>query len=224
MYNYNKSVLSLYDPTKLAIHAILRLEDDIISKCGPNVKKSVSFDDVVHFNDEENMVTYIDFDCGITFLHETPTKIRQIDRERNYLSRPCEKSHCTPSKDQHTCCSDEQHSSNIFLNPCNLRDMVRAALMSLNHTNDTFSMFNQYTQPTTQQPKTDSFPLFSSLRMMDSKRKRLRVSFAFFQRNYLQDGRVNETVATVEELSHLWKPVAMDGVPPFVMNYNCIEV
>ena len=57
---------------------------------------------------------------------------------------------------------------------------------------------------------------------MDSKRKGLRVSFAFFRRNYLQDGRVNETVATVEEFSDLWNPGAMDGAQPFVMNCNCI--
>ena len=65
MYNYNKSVLSPYDPTKLAIHSILRPEDDLISKCCPTLKKAVSFDDVVHFIDEENMVTFVDFDCGI---------------------------------------------------------------------------------------------------------------------------------------------------------------
>ena len=57
---------------------------------------------------------------------------------------------------------------------------------------------------------------------MGSKKKWLRVSFAFFQRNYLPDGRVNETVATVEELSDLRKPGAIDGIPPFVMNCNCI--
>ena len=33
---------------------------------------------------------------------------------------------------------------------------------------------------------------------------------------------MNETVATVEELSDLWKPVARDGIRPFVMNCNCI--
>ena len=31
-----------------------------------------------------------------------------------------------------------------------------------------------------------------------------------------------ETVAKVEELSNLWKPRAMDGTPPFVVNRNCI--
>ena len=76
--------------------------------------------------------------------------------------------------------------------------------MSLNHTNDTYSTFNQYPQPTTQQPRADSYPLFSSLRLMNSKSKGLHVSFAFFQRNYLADGRMNETVAKVEELSDLW--------------------
>ena len=224
MYNYKKSVLSHYDPTKLEIHSVLRPEDDPMSNCGPNVKKTVSFDDVVHIIDEENMVTYVDFDSGITFLPGTPTKFRQINRERNYISRSCEKPQCIPSNDQHTCSVDEQHSSNIFLNPYNLWDMVPAALMPLNHTNDTYYTFNQYPQPTTQQPRTDSNPVFSSLRTMNSKRKGLRVSFAFFQRNQLQDGRVNETVATVEELSGLWKPGEMDGVPPFVMNCICIRV
>ena len=128
MYNYNKSVLSPYDPTKLAIHSILRPEDDLISNCGPNVTETVSFDDVVHFIDEEKIVTYVDFDCGITFFLETPTKIRQINQERNYFSRSCEKPQCIPSNDQHICSVDEQHSSNIFLNPYNLWNMVPLAL------------------------------------------------------------------------------------------------
>ena len=85
-----------------------------------------------------------------------------------------------------------------------------------------YSMSNHYPQPTTHQPKKDSNSVFSSLRRMDSQRKGLRVSFAFFQQNYLTDGRLNETVATVEVFSDLWKPGAMDGIPPFVMNCNCI--
>ena len=103
MNNYNKSGLSPYDPTKVAILSILRPEDDLISNCGPNVKKTISFDDVLHFSDEENIVTYVDFDCGITFLPETPTKTRQTKRERNYISRSCAKHQCIPSNDQHVC-------------------------------------------------------------------------------------------------------------------------
>ena len=114
MYNYNKSVLSPCDPTKLAVLSILRPEDDLISNCGPNFKKTVSFYDVVHFIDVENVVTFVHLDCGITFFRETPTKIRQINRERIYISRPCETPQCIPSNDQHNCVVVEQHSSNTF--------------------------------------------------------------------------------------------------------------
>ena len=97
------------------------------------------------------MVNYVDFDCGITFFPKNPTKVRQINREENYISRSCEKPQCIPTIEQHICVVDKQHSSNIFLNPYNLWDLVPAALMSLSHTNGTYSMFNQYPQPTTQQ-------------------------------------------------------------------------
>ena len=84
---YNKNQASPFDPTKLGIHSILRQEDDLLSNCGQNFKKNVSFDDIVPFIDEENIVTYVDFDSGITFYPETPIKVRQINRERKYLSR-----------------------------------------------------------------------------------------------------------------------------------------
>ena len=69
----------------------------------------------MHFIDEENIVIYQDFDCGITFYLEAPTKIRQINRERNYFSRSCEKPKCITSSDQHNCFIDEQHNSNNLL-------------------------------------------------------------------------------------------------------------
>ena len=144
MCSYNKTQISTYDPTKLAIHSILRPQDDLISDCGQYFKKTVSFDDIVNFIDEEDIVTYVDFDCGISFYPETPTKIRQINRERNYFSRCCEQPKCIPGNNQHNCSIDEQHSSNISLNAYNFWDIVPAALMSLKHTNDRYSMSNQY--------------------------------------------------------------------------------
>ena len=102
--------------------------------------------------------------------------------------------------------------------------MALATLMPLNHTNDTCCIPKQYPQPTTHQPRTDSYPVLSSVRTLDSKRKGLRVSFVFFQRNNLPYGRVNEAVATVEELSDIWEPGARDGIRPFVTNFDCIQV
>ena len=89
-------------------------------------------------------MTYVELDCGITFYPETPTKIRQINREPNYISRYCEKPKCILDNNRYNCSIDEQHSSNIFLKPYNFCDMVPAALMSLNHTIDRHSRSNQY--------------------------------------------------------------------------------
>ena len=117
MCSYKKTQGSPYDPTKLAIYAILSPEGHLISNCGQNFRKIVAFEDIMHFVDEENTVTYVDFDCGITFYPETPKKIRQINRERNYISRSYEKSKCIPSNDQHNCFIDEQYNAKIFLSP-----------------------------------------------------------------------------------------------------------
>ena len=46
-----------------------------------NFKNILSFDDFVHFTDEELIMSYVDFDCGITFYIETPTK-NQTDHRR----------------------------------------------------------------------------------------------------------------------------------------------
>ena len=81
MYNYSKPVLSPYDPAKLKFHSISLPEDDIISNWGLNVKKTVSFDDVVHFIDKEDIVTYVKFGCGVAFYPETPQKlVRSIEK------------------------------------------------------------------------------------------------------------------------------------------------
>ena len=102
MCSHNETQVSLYDPRKLAIHSILRPEDDLLSNRGQNFEKTVSFDGILHVIDE-NIVTYVDFHCGFTFYHETPKKIRQINRERNYISRSCEKPHGIPSNEQQNC-------------------------------------------------------------------------------------------------------------------------
>ena len=195
------------------MHSILRPEDDLISNCGPNVKKTVSFGDVVHFTDDVNIVTYVDFDCGIPFLPETPTKIRQINRERNYISRSCEKPQCIASNNQHFCPVDEQHSSNIFRTPYILRIMSPAAL--------TLCPISTLNQQLTNLEQTHIRCSFHCERST-VKGRDCASALHSFQELFFSDGRVNETVATVEELSDLWKPGAMDGVPPFMVKCNCI--
>ena len=71
MWSWNKNQVSTYDPSKLPIYSILRQEDDLVSKCGHNCNKKVSFDDFVHFIDEQNIVTFEEFDSDITLLLST---------------------------------------------------------------------------------------------------------------------------------------------------------
>ena len=65
MCSYNKTQVSPCDPTKIAIYSILRPEDDLISNCGQKLKKFVTFDDIVHLIDKENIVTYENLDCAL---------------------------------------------------------------------------------------------------------------------------------------------------------------
>ena len=157
-----------------------------------------------------------------TFYTEAPTKVGQINRERKNISRSCKNSKRSPINEHHNRSIDKEHTSKSFLKTNNVRDMGLAALMTLNHTFDRDSTSHQYPQTTTHQPRTDFYPLFSSLWPMNSKRKGLRVNFAFFPRNYIPGGQVNDTVASAKELDDLWKPGAMDGAPRPVMNCNCI--
>ena len=59
MSSYKKIQDSPYDPTKVVIHSSFCPEVDPISNSGHNFKETVSFDDKVHFIDEENIVTYV---------------------------------------------------------------------------------------------------------------------------------------------------------------------
>ena len=74
--------------------------------------------------------------------------------------------------------------------------MDPAAQILLNYTTDRVSMSIQYLHTTTHQPRTFLYPVFSSLGPMDSERRELCISFAFFQKDYSPHGRVNQTVAT----------------------------
>ena len=91
-------------------------------------RETVSFDDIVHFIDENNVATYVDFDCGNTFYTETPTKMRKINRKRNHISKTCEKPKTIRSNDQHKCSIDEEQNYLVYLNPYSFWDMVPAAL------------------------------------------------------------------------------------------------
>ena len=130
---------------------------------------------------------------------------------------------CISGNEQHKFSIDKENLSCIFLSRYKLWDMDREALMSFNHTTDRDSTSNQYPQTTTHQTKADSYPVFSSLWSKNGTWMTLYVNCAVFLRNISPDGRVNGTIAKVEELSDPWQPGTMYKVPPFVMNSSWIQ-
>ena len=91
MYRCKDTHDSPYHLTKLAIHSFLRPEAVSRSKYGQISYEMVYFDDIVHFIDEDNNVTFVDFDCGFTFHTEAATKVGQINQKRKNICRLCEK-------------------------------------------------------------------------------------------------------------------------------------
>ena len=142
MYSYKKTEDSPYDPAKLEIPSILGPEIDPRSTSGRNLKQTVSNDDIVQCIDENNIVTCVDFHRGITFFTGASEKVGQINQETRNISRSCEKPKCIPNNDHDSCSIDEENSSDIFLNPYNLRHMDSAALMAFIHSTVRDSMFH----------------------------------------------------------------------------------
>ena len=217
----NKTQVSPCDPIKLATHSTLRPKDDLISNCGQNFNKTISFDNILNFIDEENIVTSVDIGCGIFFYTGTPKKSDRSTEDGFIFPVTVENPSAFPAVINIIVLL----MSSIPLFSFWTRTIYETWFQQLLCHSTTLminSMSNQFLELTTHRPRTGSCPIFSSSWTMDSNRKGLPVSFAFFQRTYLPDGRVNETVATAEELSNLWKPGAMDGIPPIVMNCICI--
>ena len=72
------------------LHFFRCLEVNPICNCGVIFKKTISFDDMVHFINDDNAVTYVVFDCCTTLYPEATVNVQNIKWERMKLSRSCE--------------------------------------------------------------------------------------------------------------------------------------
>ena len=92
---------------------------------------TVSFDDIMPFFDEKNIVTYVEFDCSFIFHQESRMNIKNIQRYQTILFRPVEKPKCITISDYHICFLDEGHTTNIFLDPYKICDKNRPTFLLL---------------------------------------------------------------------------------------------
>ena len=68
----------------LEFYSFLCPETEFISNSDRPFKKTIFFDSV-NFIDEENIVTYVAYDCGNVFHTDAPTGIGHINRDRKTL-------------------------------------------------------------------------------------------------------------------------------------------
>ena len=128
-----------YCPTNLAIHSNFYPEVENKSICLNISKKTVSFDDMVHGIDGDELVTHVVFNGGKTFCLWI----------RSYQPK------CITSDDQFNFSNDDEHTSNIILDNYNFLDMCPTAPFPLTHTSDRDFMTIQNPRISTHPHKTD---------------------------------------------------------------------
>ena len=102
--NYNATRDSPHDRKKLQSCSILHPEVDRKEICGC-LKTTISFDDMVHYIDAENILTFVDFECCIFFYSKASTRFKCIDRKWENNSGSFENLKCIPSSDELFCFS-----------------------------------------------------------------------------------------------------------------------
>ena len=126
---------------------------------------------------DDNIVAYVDFGGGTTFNHEAARKLERIKRERKIFPVPLKLPSAYQVKITTPVFFYERYTSN---DPYKLWDMFLTALFTINSTPDKDLMTLQHVQKSTHKIYTDLIAVFSSLRLIDKKRKGLQVNFAFF--------------------------------------------
>ena len=74
IFNINSAKDYAFDPTELAIHSILRHEVNFIPNCGCIFNKTVPFDNMVCFIDEDNLMSYVSLVFGKNLHPEASRK------------------------------------------------------------------------------------------------------------------------------------------------------
>ena len=117
MFKQSTTGYSLYDPKDLTIYAVWCPEVIPISICWKCFKKTVILMTWCHSIEDENIVTYVDFDFSPNFQPKTVNWIGKV------LKKFGKSQKCVPSNDKLNCFDDDQQISNIFADPYKIKDI-----------------------------------------------------------------------------------------------------
>ena len=125
----------------------------------------------MHSIDEDNIVTYADFDDSNTIYPWIGSYQPTTEKIFSTFETP----KFSPSRGAYL----QHHSGHLPLN-----DMDLEAVLLLTYTSDGDFITNLHPRKSINQAKLDLHPVFYSLRPVHSYRKWLNISYAFFQKTY----------------------------------------
>ena len=159
----------------------------------------IFFDDIVHFIDEENIVTYVDFDCCNTFCPKAASKIWHINRERKNICGSYKTPICISIKDLNSCSIVEEHTlKNLFEVVHFMGNGSCSPYKTEAHWWWTFSV--QSTSWKKQLSQLEQILPDVLFNATDGDERRIDCASAllFSKQKHLADGRVNEKVARLK--------------------------
>ena len=184
---------TLFDPTMIPIRSCLRMDDELVSNYGPVHHKHVRFADTIQ--------------CfGDIVTSTSSSTLPPLSRPRCWRIKP------------RNPISDLVKSGQVFIDTYSIWDLCSSTPIVLNNYQRPERMKIECDVAEVYSPKPYTFPIFSSLRNPNSKRKGLRLKFSFLETSIFPDGSAIESVTATEEPSELWKPGALDGEPFYKMN------
>ena len=138
------------------------------SKCSHKFKETVASDDTLHFFDEQIFGTNVEFDCDIAFYHEAPKKSDTSTQNGKTIPDHVKNPEASQVKINITVLLMSSIFVIFFQDSYNSWSKDPAVLMSLSQTIHRDSRSNKNPH----KPRTDLYPVFSSLQPTEDKRKK----------------------------------------------------
>ena len=181
----------------ILIRSCLRMDDELVSNYGPVHHKHVRFADTIQ--------------CfGDIVTSTNSSTLPPLSRPRCWRIKP------------RNIISELVKSGQVYSDPYSIWDLSSSTPITLNNYKRHNQMMMIYDDAETFAPKLNAFPIFSCIKRPESRKKKLRVSFSFFETTIFPDGRTAQSAAATEERGELWRSDSLDNSPIYVMNCQTI--
>ena len=181
----------------IPIRSCLRMDDELVSNYGPVHHKHVRFADTKQ--------------CFGDIVTST----------NNSTFPPLSRPRCWRIKSRNVI-SELVKSGQKYSDPYSIWDLSSSTPITLKNYKRHKQMVMIYDDAETFAPKPNAFPIFSCIKRPESRKKKLRVSFSYFETTIFADGRTTQSAAATEVRGELWRSDSLHNSPIYVMNCQSI--